>query len=176
MNKDGLIFDLDESGNVIIRPEALLVPEFEKLWKDDRTKGKSKAFTAFKYMFLFAHDGSKNPYDNYPYDKKVELIGEECYNDSSYEPSEKLGLAIRKYKEMFNEMQPTKRLVKSVKNTMHGLAEFLDKTQIDEDSLDGIIKVLDKTGKIVETLSKVEEAAKKSGDGSRNRETALFEL
>ena len=53
------LFDYKER-NVIVSPEALLIPEFEEIYKRDKSKDKAKAIKELSYIYFISD--YKSPY------------------------------------------------------------------------------------------------------------------
>ena len=92
------LFDLKNS-RVIISPEALLIPEFERLWRRDTSKNKEKALKELSYVY-FTCD-YKSPYLTSMVRDKVRLVvAKDFMKDTKSRPDPGMEEAIEKYKDL----------------------------------------------------------------------------
>lgn len=90
------LFEL-QSGKPIITLEALLIPEFKKLYDRDKTKDKSKVFKELSYIY-FKTD-YKSLYLSYEEDMREELLVKDFIGEKGWKPDKDIILAINKYKD-----------------------------------------------------------------------------
>jgi hypothetical protein len=171
------LFNLKE-GNIIIEPEALLVPEFENIWNADKTKNKTKALGDFKFIFLMCDISDRNPYKNYPQDKKEPLVLQEIYGDLNYKITSLVSMGMLKYEELTTTSR--RRLLQSIERKIDDMSAYLDNTPTNDETIDTILKIFDKLSKTVEQYDKVESAVEKEASKSEShrrgsRKKALFE-
>jgi hypothetical protein len=65
----------DIVGNTItIKPEALIVPEFNKIWTRDKSKEKAKAISEISFVVFLCDTSKKNPYRSYSEVDRKEML------------------------------------------------------------------------------------------------------
>jgi hypothetical protein len=155
------LFDLKNS-RVIISPEALVIPEFERLWRRDDSEKKERALKELSYVY-FTCD-YKSPYLTSMGKDRVRLVvGKDFMKDSKYRPDAAMEEAIEKYKDL--QVTPSMRLLEASVTTIHNLTNYLEHVDLQERDKNGkpIYKPADVTnslksiGGIVESLNKVKE-------------------
>ena len=92
------LFDLRDMV-VTVSPQALLIPEFKKIWDDDSTNDKSVALKQLAYVYYISD--FKSPYllSSNP-DQVAKLIAKDFMKDEDYVPTSEVMLAIDKYKSL----------------------------------------------------------------------------
>lgn len=166
---------------IIISTEAHQVPEFQKLLDLDTSKTKTKSIGELTYVYQIAD--YKSVYNNYPPSIKDKKLKEDIFKDINWKPSDDVLEAIRKYKEL--QETPTLRLLKgaraaaeevntyyqSLKDTPHG---------VNSKNVQAVMGSLEKIGKVVDSLDKLEEKVKKElnqeGKSKGNRTINSFEV
>ena len=162
------LFDLKD-GNITVKPEILLIPEFKVIWKRDKSRTKLNAMDEFAYIYYMADFNS--PYANYPIkekEKRLKLFLEK----RKLKVDDKIKEAIRKYA----ELQETRsiRLLQSAMIACDKLADYfenIDFTLMDDSgkliyTAKDVATNLANVGKIVESLNKLEEQVKKERKSS----------
>ena len=159
------LFNLKER-NVIISPEALLIPEFQDIWKRDKAKNKLKAMRELSYVYFICD--YKSPYRaSLTLNRLEATVAKDFMKDESYTPDSKISAAIDKYKEL--QVTPSMRLLDASLKTVHNLIDYLQNVDLQErDKNDrpiykpsDVTNSLSKIGAIVESLSKVRESVEK---------------
>ena len=147
------LFDYKER-NVIVSPEALLIPEFEEIYKRDKSKDKAKAIKELSYIYFISD--YKSPYiSSLSPDALKRTIGKDFMKDEDYEPDSKILAAIDKYKSML--------LLNASLQTVHNLTDYLQNIDLQErDKNDkpiykpsDVTNSLKNIGGIVDSLNKV---------------------
>ena len=92
------LFNLKD-GKVIIEPEALTIPEFEKIWEYDRAASKSRARAELSIVYHMCDFNS--PYFNYSEGQRYELLKKDFITqDEKYVLTKRLKDAFAKYREL----------------------------------------------------------------------------
>jgi hypothetical protein len=91
------VFDII-SGEVIIDPSRLIIPEFRKLWSRDRSKNKDKAMKEIAYITFLFDLSADNPYRGYSEYERDFTLKKDLFNDPNWEPDEDIAIAINKSK------------------------------------------------------------------------------
>ena len=157
------IFDLKDN-KIVIRTDVLNIPEFKAIWKRDKNRNKERAFKELGYIYYLLDFNS--PYSKYPESlRKKKLI--ESYMEKGWK-EDKL---IQTAKALFVELQTTRstKLLNSALYASDKLSDYFDNidfTLTDETgrflyTAKDVAKNLGDIGKIVESLTKLEEQVKK---------------
>tara|TARA_R100001463_G_C3450119_1_gene213573 strand:+ start:160 stop:705 length:546 start_codon:yes stop_codon:yes gene_type:complete len=159
------LFDLKDR-NVIISPEALLIPEFKALWTRDKSKEKLKAMRELSYIYFICD--YKSPYrDSYALSRLEAMVCKDFMKDEKYTPDAKVSAAKSKYKEL--QKTPSMLLLDASLQTVNKLTDYLQNIDLTErDKNDkpiykpsDVTSSLKNIGGIVESLSKVKESVEK---------------
>lgn len=155
------LFDL-KNRQVTFSPQALMIPEFESLWKRDKSKNKETALKEISYVYFLAD--YKSPYvASLSPEIIAKTVAKDFIKDENYEPDEKVLAAIHKYREL--QITPSMLLLEASLRTVHNLTEYLQNVDLQErDKNDkpiykpnDITGALSKIGSIVESLQKVRD-------------------
>jgi len=155
------LLDLKNS-RVVIAPEALLIPEFQKIWEKDKSEDKEKALKELSYVYFISD--YKSPYLTSMGKDRVRIaVAKDFMKDSSYKPNAEIEEAIEKYKDL--QITPSMRLLEASIRTVYNLTDYLENVDLQERDKGGkpIYKPTDVTnslksiGGIVESLNKVRE-------------------
>ena len=159
------LFDLKDR-NVVVSPEALLVPEFKALWERDKSKTKAKAMSELSYVYFVCD--YKSPYrSSFTINNLEAMVSKDFMKDEKYNPDIKVCTAIDKYKEL--QRTPSMLLLDASLQTVHNLTDYLQNIDLTErDKHDkpvykpsDVTNSLKSIGGIVESLSKVRESVEK---------------
>lgn len=158
------IFEL-VSNSPIVTTEALLIPEFKKIWDDDKSKDKTQAFKYFCYIY-FSTD-YKSIYLGYDSEIREERLLEDFIGDLKWKPTTEVLNAINKYKELQNT--PTMRFLISNRNIMESIGKYYDSVDWEAEDKAGkpkydITKIsnsVKQAGGIIDNIAKLEERVKK---------------
>lgn len=169
------IFNLKEN-KVIIDPEILTIPEFKKIWENDKSKTKINAILEFTYIYHICD--SDSPYSNFSDDKKKSHLGLDLFNDAKYKPNKVIEEAANKYLEL--KETPLQRLLKAAQNKIDDIVTYLNNTPYSEDSAKTINDIYKNISSYVAQEEKLKSAVEKEkmGEGSKRkagRRTGLFE-
>ncbi len=114
-----------------ITTEALLIPEFKKLWDRDKSKDKSKAFNELSYIY-FATD-YKSLYLTYDDDYRLEKLGQDFMKDPKFKPDKDMISAMDKYKEL--QKTPSMSFLEDARNAVSSIRKYfrgIDWTERDQ--------------------------------------------
>ena len=169
------LFNLKDT-QVILDPNVLAIPEFKALWDRDKTKEKDQATKELSYVFFL--EDFNSPYSVIPEHLRGTTVKEDFMKDKSWSEDDMITVARKKYR-LLSET-PTIRFVKSVRNVIDRMTDYLNTVEIDSKSFKGVQDSIDKVGKTLAGYTKIEDAAKKelSGGSSRtfgNRDVGDFE-
>lgn len=161
---------------VIIDPEVLTVPEFFVIWDKDKSKDKTKAFKELAYVYHMSDFNS--PYSNLSEEKKKQRVGNDIMKNQNYNPPDYVKNAITKYKEL--SITPKERLLLSAKRKIDQVAEYMDNSNVSDETLNNILKIFKDLQPIVANFDNLEEAVKKeklnkTEKRRAGRKTSLFE-
>lgn len=144
----------------------LIIPEFNKIWVSDKSKDKDKAFKQFAVIYFMVD--SNSPYSNFPLESKKAMIFKDMFKGEITE-TEDLKNAINKYT-LLSET-PTQRLLMSVKMKIDDIANFLNNSETNEETLPSILKAIESTSKLVGQLAILEDAVNKEKSSVKDKRT-----
>lgn len=137
-----------------IDPDTLVIPEFRVLWERDKSKDKAMAYKELSYVYYYAD--FKSSYQNYTEDDRESKVRDDFIRDSKWRADKDVIAAVAKYEEM--QVTPTLRLLQAAKVAVDKLAAYFRESEPEDRNY---TSNLDKLGKIVESLDKLEEKVKK---------------
>jgi len=160
------VFDII-SGEVVIDPSRLIIPEFKTLWTRDKSKDKHMAAKEIAYITFRFDLSADNPYRGYTEYEKDLVLKKDLFNNPNWEPDEAVNEAIEKFKKL---METTNTWVLlGAKKAAEELAKWFE--QIDFTKLDGYGKPifsarelssnLKEVGNIVKSLAQLEDMVRK---------------
>jgi hypothetical protein len=153
------MFDIIDN-NIVISPAMLNVPEFKALWKRDKNRAKHNAYAELSFIYYVTD--FKSPYRNYPAAERLEkVIREFCASrlGEDWKPDAKVHEARMKYEEL--QVTPSLRYLESVEGQIGKVTNFLNGTQVDEETIKTIVDSIDKFNKIVLGLPKLKDSVEK---------------
>ena len=154
------LFDI-VSGEVVIDPSRLLIPEFKKLWQRDKSKSKTKAMKELSYI-VFKFDLSvDNPYRGYSEYERDEVLKRDIFNNLNWHPDKDILAAIAKFQEL---METTNvRVLLAAKQAAEELAKWFRgvKASDAEFSVAELSRSLKEVGSIIKSLAQLEDMVKK---------------
>lgn len=159
------IFQL-ENNSISIEPEILLIPEFKKIYDKDKTKTKEKSFNTFEYIY-FVNDWN-SPYRVYTdIDDRKRKVKKDYIKEKDWTEDVDVKAALDKYNEL--SKTPIMRLIEDAYVMVDKLRSYF--LQVDFNRVDKMGKKIDKAtegmsnleklGKVVESLKRLEEMAAK---------------
>ncbi len=151
------VFEL-QNGFPTITVEALMIPEFKKIWDRDKSKDKIKAYPELQYIFFSGH--FKSLYLAFDPKTREERLVDDFIKIKNWKPDQAIIDAISKYKEFQNTA--TMRFLQANQDAMESLTDYYSSIDWDE---------LDATGKKPKyDISKVSSSVKQAGDIINNIE------
>lgn len=165
------IFDI-VNGEVVITPEALVIPAFKILWDSDKSKSKDKARNEIKYV-AFLCDQIKSPYKDFPEYEKASVIQKDLFKDKDWTPSKTVEWAINAYNAMSET--PAIRLLRASKSAVDKLAIYLESVDFEKLDVNGkpysardVVFNLGNIGNLIKSLTTLEEAVRREqSEGNR---------
>ena len=155
-----------KNDRVILDPDKLIIPEFKKIWDEDKSKGKVNAERILTYIYFYCDFLS--PYSIYPaYERKTVLLEEFLRGYTKLESSKLVQEGIKKYEEF--QKTPSMRLLEAAKVACGKLSDYfmdLDFKEMDDTGrpvyvAKDVAANLKAVGGIIESLDKTEEQVKK---------------
>lgn len=170
------MFILDPLGAVVVNPEYLMIPQFNTIWKADKTKNKEKAMAKFLYIFYMCD--YKSPYNSYGDDKEGQVLTD-FMGGLDFNPKEKVILeAMAKYDEL--KKIPEVHFLEASRKVLFQLTNYMNTLVITDD------KLATAASKALESVSKnlasytgikdtVEKELSKTGKRVGQAKKGLFE-
>lgn len=159
----------------IVTIECLLVPEFKKIWKADKSKDKTNAFNLFCYIY-FSID-YKSLYLSFDKETREERLLEDYIGDKNWKPTQDVLAAMKKYQEFQNT--PTMRFLQDNLDAMESMGKYFRSIDWEETTEKGIVKyditkvatAVKNAGGIIDNIEKLRDKVKKelSLEGSKAR-------
>lgn len=141
------LFYINGMNQVMVREEALLVPEFALIWKADKVASKPDAMRDFAYLYYVS--SLKSPYRRtHKVEDIPEAVKEHILQDKKYKPHKRVEDAIKVYDAM--QETKSKKVFKLAEN-------YLDKalTALSNVGDDVFIEDIDKIMKLVGNVKKL---------------------
>ena len=160
------IFDIS-SGEVIVDPSRVIIPEFKKLWSRDKSKDKSKVMKEIAYITFLFDLSADNPYRGFSEYERDIVLKKDLFNDVNWEPDNLVKDAIVKFQRL---METTNvRVLLGAKQAAEELAKWFRQVKYDavDDRGDSLFSVtelsrnLKEVGNIIKSLSQLEEMVRK---------------
>lgn len=153
-----------------ITPEALMIPEFNKIYKRDKSKDKNKALKELAYIY-YSMDYKSN-YLSYSKDLREERLNEDFMEDKKYKPDQMILEAMKKYEQL--QQTPTMNYLKAARNAMEETEKYFNGIDYSERDVRGnaiykvteVTKALKDSYGVKDTLDKLMEAVKKEQSNS----------
>jgi hypothetical protein len=154
------VFDI-VSGEVVVDPSRLIIPEFNKLWTRDKTKDKRNAVKEIAYITFLFDLSADNPYRGYTEYERELVLKKDLFNNSNWEPDS----AVKEASIRFQELMETTniRVLLGAKQAAEELAKwFRGVKHTDEDfSVTELSRNLKEVGNIIKSLGQLEEMVKR---------------
>lgn len=156
------MFDI-VSGEIVVDPSRLIIPEFKKLWQRDKTKDKNKVMKELAYITFSFDLSADNPYRGYTEYERDLVLKKDLFDNANWEPDEVVQEAITKFKKLMETTNT--RVLLGAKKAAEELAKWFE--QIDFSLIDAYGKPvfsarelssnLKEVGNIVKSLSQLED-------------------
>ena len=126
------VFDIS-SGEVVLDPSRLIIPEFRKLWLRDKTKDKHNAMREISYITFKFDLSADNPYRGYNEYERDEILKRDLFSNINWQPDKDVLVAINKFQELMETTnvrvllgakQAAEELAKWFRGVKHTDAEF----------------------------------------------------
>jgi hypothetical protein len=147
------------NNKLIIHPDALALPCFNKIYEFDKSKEKSCAIKAIRYtVFLNKYDSPY--YKNYTREKAEKLLKKEIFGDEHYVLSAEEQECEEGYRKMTNTF--TKRLLDGTYKQLHGVEKFYNENSNTFESMDDIETLYASIAKLksaLQTMALLEQTA-----------------
>lgn len=159
------LFEFDGQ-NITINPILLSIVEFEKIWKRDKSKDKSKARKEIIFIYGMTSNAKDNIWKDYLRLKEREnIIIEDLFGDTVWVPDRLVEKAIEKFKQRYSK-NAAELLLETSMLSMLKVKEFLDTIDLNErDSQGRLIHnpkiILDTAKQSVKTYLDIEDVITK---------------
>jgi len=156
------VFDI-VSGEIVVDPSRLIIPEFKKLWQRDKSKDKHSVMKELAYITFLFDLSADNPYRGYTEYERDSVLKKDLFDNVNWEPDELVEDAIAKFKKLMETTNT--RVLLGAKKAAEELAKWFE--QIDFSLIDAYGKPvfsarelssnLKEVGNIVKSLGQLEE-------------------
>lgn len=158
------IFEISNN-QPIVTVEALMIPEFKKVWDRDKTKDKSKAYNELRYIY-FSTD-YKSLYLSIEEEYRNEKLIEDFIGIKNWKPDKDITEACNKYKEF--QRTPTMRFLEDNQKAMESMGKYFRNINWDESTERGMPKykitevstAVKNAGGIIDNIEKLKEKVAK---------------
>jgi hypothetical protein len=160
------VFDI-VSGEIVVDPSRLMIPEFRTLWQRDKTKDKQRVTKELAYI-VFSYDlSADNPYRGYSEYERDIVLKRDLFNDPNWVPDDKITAAIDKFKKLMETTNT--RVLLGAKKAAEELAKWFE--QVDFTKVDAygkpvfsateLSRNLKEVGSIVKSLAQLEDMVRR---------------
>jgi acyl-CoA hydrolase len=140
------------NNKVVIHPDALALPCFNKLWNNDKSKDNHKAVAAIRYI-VFKNKSDSPYFKNYSPEKAEIILKREIFGDEKYVLSEEEAECERGYLEINNTIH--RRLLQGAYRQLQRVEKFYNQelTELmDAEAIDDIYASISKLKTALQTL------------------------
>lgn len=160
------MFKLNQVGVIVIEDELLLIPEFNKIYIEDSTPNKVKAFKIFEYIYFMCD--YKSPYNNYGTEKETHIIRDFFRDESINLKTPDIEAAINKYNEL--KKIPEVHVLEASRELMFKVADYMKSVKLSSVNFLAATNALSNVSKTISSYSQVKESVEKElGKTGRNR-------
>lgn len=147
-----------QNNSVIVEPEILIIPEFYKLYKRDKTKDKHKSVNEFAYIYHTCDWSS--PYRNYtdPVERK-ERVKKAFIRDENWKEDKDIIDAIKRYEEL--SKTPLMGLLEDSYHLIDVLRKYFRSASLENIDSTKAMQNLEKLAKVVDSMKGLEQAVSK---------------
>jgi len=160
---------------VVIEPEILAIPAFNKLYKRDRTKDKTTSFNELAYIYHVCDWNS--PYRNYTnIDERKERVKNSYFKEDKWKEDKEVQEAMDVYVELTKT--PLMGLLEDSYYLIEVLRKYFRNATVDNIKSADAMTSIEKLGKAVESMRKLEEmvqAEKYSSTKVRGQKTVGYD-
>lgn len=82
-------FDINEKGELTVKPEVLTVSAFNNIWRSDKAPNKMNALKLLRYVFFMASLSEKNPHRDIAYNLREAYAKKDVFGEPNYKFSKK---------------------------------------------------------------------------------------
>lgn len=165
------IFEINNN-QPIVTVEALLVPEFKKIWDKDKTKDKTKAFNELRYIY-FSTD-YKSLYLSIEAEFRHQKLAEDFIGDAKWKPDKDILSACEKYREF--QRTPTMKFLEDNQSAMESMGKYFRSIDWNEDTERGtprykiteVSTAVKNAGGIIDNIEKLKEKVAREQSLSKN--------
>lgn len=156
-----------ENHQIIVEPEILIIPEFNKLYKRDRSKNKTSCMAEFAYIFHTCDWSS--PYRNYTDTaERKQKVAASFIKDDKWKEDAEIKAAIDKYEEL--SKTPLMGLLEDSYHLVDVLRKYFRSANAATVDSSRAMDNLQKLSKVVESMKALEQAvAKEKSESSKVR-------
>lgn len=150
-----------EDTKLILDPNVLAIPVVRKIYDRDPDEQKPQAYKELMYVYYVCD--FKSPYSNYPEEEREFKVRTDFMGED-WQPDEELKDLMKEYQEMQVMNSPSLRLLYASREAVHKLAGWLkdvEYTGSNATAPKDVAMTLEKVGKIIESLNKIEDKVKK---------------
>lgn len=125
--------------NNVAKPsvDILLIHPFDKIWEDDKSKGKGEAIKDFTFIHFYCSPMKSNPYRGYDDEERINRIISGSLNNE-YEPSNIVWEAIEVYtKKFLKEASFSYQYLIAAKKGAEKMIDFFTNCDLDERTKSG---------------------------------------
>lgn len=140
-----------KNNQIILDPDAFLVPEFHAIYSRDKSKDKSQALKELAYIYFY--NDLKSPYKNKPPLEREESLRKDFIKDSNWKSDSLIQQASLKYQEL--QETPSMRYLAASINAADKLIEYFNSIDWNERTDKGL--PVFKVNEVVTALSKADE-------------------
>ena len=150
-----------EKNVLTLAPEALLIQEFHKIWKRDKTKTKERALKEFAYIYHTTD--YQSIYRNYHADIREGKIKKDIFDNKEWMPDPDITVAQNKYATL--QTTPSMELLNDVELGLTKLRNYFRDVDFDEDengtAAKNFIANMKSMGDVVKGLKSLREEVEK---------------
>ena len=121
------VFDI-VSGEIVVDPSRLIIPEFKKLWQRDKAKDKHNAMHELAYITFLFDLSADNPYRGYTEYERDSVLKKDLFDNVNWEPDGLVEDAIAKFKKLMETTNT--RVLLGAKKAAEELAKWLEENGI----------------------------------------------
>lgn len=158
------VFDIRDH-NVFITPETLSIEIFKKIFNEDKSKDKTHAHDVI--TFIYHTCDSNSPYADHPLNEKDKRVIEEVLVDKKFKVTKDIEEARDIYKRLI--LTPLERLLKSTKNSIQDITDYLNEKTTDPDELKIKLDMMSKFSKFINEYQGLEKTVKKEKEANKGR-------
>lgn len=119
--------------------EILLIEPFKKIWKRDKTKGKSKALNEFAYMEFMTSMKKSNPFKQFSEEEKEASIKFHVLDNPEWKPDKEIQKGIE-FMELFQkDASISYTYLLAAKEAIEKLKKFFSTVDIKEKNIKGAL-------------------------------------